>query len=136
MDISQISCSNEGCLDHGKPGRGNIVRNGRYGKQRTQLFKCRTCGRCFSENRNTPFFKLRTPKETVVTTLRTLAQGSSLRGAARKSGHKRDTIASWMKRARQDAEAFRACLLHDLRLAQSQVDELWGLIVGDKLEGS
>jgi transposase-like protein len=128
MDISQASCPNPDCLDHGKRGKGNIVRNGRYGKQRTQLFKCCTCGRCFSAHRNTPFFKLRTPKETVVSTLQTLAQGGSLRGAALTSGHKRDTIASWKRRASQDPTAFREFLLCDLCLSQDEVDELWELV--------
>jgi transposase-like protein len=135
VDISQLHCANEGCADHGKCGAGNIVRNGRYGEQRTQLFKCRTCGRCFSGNRNTPFFKLRTPRETVVRTLQALAEGGSVRGAARATGHKRDTIASWVKRASQDAEAFREYLLHDLRLAQAEVDELWELVGKAKLKG-
>jgi transposase-like protein len=135
MDISQVFCPNEGCSDHGKRGRGNIVRNGRYGEQRIQLFKCCTCGRCFSENRNTPFFKLRTPKETVVSTLQALAEHGSLRGAARATGHKRDTISAWKKRASQDAEAFREYLVHDLGLAQTEADELWKLVGEEELSG-
>lgn len=105
-------------------GKGNTVRNGRCGKQHTQLLKCNTCGKSLSENRNTPFFNLHTPKEQVVNTLQALAdERGSLRGTARVTGHKTDTIASRQKRAGEHAEALREYLLHDLDLDRVQVDE-------------
>ena len=83
MDTSQFFCPNEECPDYGVRGQGNIVRNGRYGKQRTQLLKCKTCRESFSENRNTPFFGLRTPREEMVHALQELAERGSLRGGGR-----------------------------------------------------
>lgn len=128
MDTSQFFCPNEECADYGVRGKGNIVRNGRYGKQRTQLLKCNTCGKPFSENRNTPFFDLRTPKEEVVRALQTLVERGSLRGTARVTGHKKDTIAQWQKRAGEHAEVLREYLLHDLHLDRVQVDELYTFV--------
>jgi transposase-like protein len=60
-----------------------------------QLLKCKTCGKSFSENRGTPFFNLRTPKGKVVKALQTLVERGSVRGTARATGHKKDTIAAW-----------------------------------------
>ena len=128
MDTSQFYCPNEECPDYGKRGKGNIVRNRRYGKQRTQLLKCKTCGKSFSENRGTPFFNLRTPKEEVVNALKTLVERGSLRGTARVTGHKKDTIASWQKRAGEHADALREYLLHDLHLDHLEVDELYTFV--------
>jgi len=128
MDTSQFSCPNEACTDYGLRGKGNIIRNRRYGKQRTQLLKCNTCGQSFSENRGTLFFGLRTPKEEVVDTLKILAERGSLRGTARITGHKRDTIASWQRGAGEQAEALREYLLHDLHLDRVQVDELYTFV--------
>lgn len=127
-DTSQFCCPNEECPDYGKRGKGNIVRNRRYGKQRTQLLKCKTCGESFSENRGTPFFNLRTPKEEVVDALQTLAERGSLRGTARVTGHKKDTVASWQKRAGEHAEVLREYLLHDLHLDRLEVDELYTFV--------
>ena len=128
MDTSQLFCPNEECRDYGVRDKGNIVRNGRYGKQRTQLLKCKTCGEPFSENRNTPFFNLRTPKEEVVNALQTLAERGSLRATARLTGHKKDTIALWHRQAGEHAEALREYLLHDLHLDRVQVDELYTFV--------
>jgi transposase-like protein len=128
MDTSQFCCLNEECPDYGKRGKGNIVRNRRYGRQGTQLLKCKTCGKSFSENRGTPFFNLRTPKEEVVGALKTLVERGSLRGTARVTGHKKDTIASWQKRAGEHADALREYLLHDLHLDHLEVDELYTFV--------
>ncbi len=128
IDTSQFCCPNEECLDYGKRGKGNIVCNRRYGKQRTQLLKCKTCGKSFSENRGTLFFNLRTSKGKVVKALQTLAERGSLRGTARVTGHKKDTIASWQKRAGEQADALREYLLHELHLDRVEVDELYTFV--------
>ena len=44
MDTSQFFCPNEECPDYGVRGKGNIVRNRRYGKQRTQLLNAKPVG--------------------------------------------------------------------------------------------
>lgn len=103
MDTSQLFCPNEKCPDYRVRGKGNTVRNGRCGKQHT-------------------------PKEKVVNTLQTLAERGSLRGTARVTGHKKDTIASGQKRAGEHAEALREYPLHDLDLDRVQVDELYTFV--------
>ena len=64
----------------------------------------------------------------MVNALQTLAERGSLRGTARLTGHKKDTIAFWHKRAGEQAEALREYLLQDLHLDRVQVDELYTFV--------
>ena len=62
IDISEFWCWNEDCPDYGKKGKGNIVPKEQYGKDKIWLLKCKTCSHCFSENKGTVFFQLKTPQ--------------------------------------------------------------------------
>ncbi|VUT26253.1 MAG: hypothetical protein MOIL_01473 [Candidatus Methanolliviera sp. GoM_oil] len=68
---------------YGKKGKGNVILKEEYGKKEQRLFRCKTCGHCFSETRGTIFFNLVTPKEEV---LRTLAMSANRRFAHLKIG--------------------------------------------------
>ena len=104
IDLSGFYCPNDGCSDYGETGEGNIVLKERYGKKRTALLKCKTCGKCFSENRGTPSFRLQTSKETVLRAMAMLVEKGSLRGAARAMGVDKDTVARWLKAAGKHSE--------------------------------
>jgi hypothetical protein len=73
-ELNKFFCPNENCSDYGKVGNGNIRLKERYGKNETALLVCKTCKKCFSENRGTPFFRLHTPKEKVLQALAMLAE--------------------------------------------------------------
>ena len=75
-----------------------------------------------------PSFHLRTAKEEVVDALKVLVERSSLRGTARATGHKKDTIAFWQRRAGEHADALREYLLHELHLDRVEVDELYTFV--------
>ena len=47
IDLSGFYCPNEGCIDYGKTGTGNIVLKGRYGKNRTALLNISFISRFF-----------------------------------------------------------------------------------------
>jgi len=63
-----------------------------YGKKGHRLFRCNTCGHCFSETRGTIFFNLVTPKEEVIRTLAMIPEKRSIRGTARATGHNKNAI--------------------------------------------
>jgi flavoprotein len=69
IDVSEFWFRNERCRDYRKTGKGNIVPKEQYGKDKIWLLKCKTCGRCFSENYGTVFFQLKTPRKEVIRTL-------------------------------------------------------------------
>ncbi|MEM0075352.1 MAG: hypothetical protein QXV84_03280 [Conexivisphaerales archaeon] len=62
-DWGSFSFPNKSCSEYGVKGKGYIRLKQRYGMNNVTELICRTCGKTFSENRDTPFFKLRLPYE-------------------------------------------------------------------------
>ena len=128
LDLSEFSCWQKDCPDHGKKGAGNIVLKERYGKDNRALLKCRTCSHCFSETHGTPFFGLNTPIDEVCRTLALIPEKGSIRGAARISGHDKGTICRWVDIAGKHCKEVTDYFLKELRLDRVQVDEIWSYI--------
>jgi transposase-like protein len=128
IDVSEYWCPNEGCSDYGKKGKGNVVLKEEYGKKEQRLFRCKTCGHCFSETRGTIFFNLVTPKEEVLRTLAMISEKGSIRGAARATGHDKSAICRWLKIAGEHSKEVTEYFLNDLQLTRVQVDEIWSYI--------
>jgi transposase-like protein len=126
-----VTCPNPKCKQFGQKGFGNVVSNGTYRTRSTgkaRLFLCRTCGRAFSSRSGTTFFNLRTPKKKVLMGLQLLAEGLGLRGTSRVLETKLDTARRWLAVAALHCEQVSDILLHDLKLSQVQVDELWTFV--------
>lgn len=60
-NIVELWCWNKECTDYGKINGGNVVFKETYGNNQNRLFKCTTCGHCFSETHGTPFLSLKQP---------------------------------------------------------------------------
>jgi transposase-like protein len=128
-------CPNESCSDYGKrqgERQQNIVK---YGKTKAghQRYKCKTCGRTFTETKGTIFYRRRTPEREIIDTLALIAEGSRISSLARTKGHKDDTIIDWIREAGQHAETIEEILLSEYRLTRGQLDGLWAY-VGNKGE--
>lgn len=128
LNLEAFFCPNQDCKDYGKKGGGNIVLDRVYGRQDTALLRCRTCSKTFSESRETPFFRLQTPRETVLKALAMLVERGSIRGTGRAMGVTKDTVSRWLDRAAEHAEEVSQYLMKDLELTQVQVDEVWSFI--------
>jgi hypothetical protein len=48
-------------------------------------------------------------------------------------GANKDSVALWLKRAREHCEEVTENLLRDLNLSQVQIDEIWTFIKKDKI---
>lgn len=127
-ELNKFFCLNENCSDYRKVGNGNIRLKERYGKNETALLVCKTCKKCFSETRGTPFFRLHTPKEKVLQALAMLVEKGSIRGTARAMGIDKDTVCAWLKKAGEHCEEVTEYLFQDLKLTQVQIDELWTFV--------
>jgi transposase-like protein len=68
MDPHQVFCHNSACPASGQIGKGNIVIH----SQKDQLYKCKVCGKTFSERKGTIFHRRR-KSEALVTQVITLA---------------------------------------------------------------
>lgn len=128
FDLENLWCWNKECPDYGKTRKGNIGIKEQYGKQRTVLLQCKTCKRCFSENRGTVFFGLKTPKQEVLRTLAMIPEKGSIRGTSRATGHSKDVICKWLDIVGKHCKEVNDYFLNDLQLSRIQVDEIWSYI--------
>ena len=128
-------CPNEICPDYGKlqsDQQQNIIKCGttKAGRQR---YKCKSCGKTFTETKGTLFYRRRTPETEIIETLAHIAEGNRISSLVRTKGHKEDTIIDWVRAAGQHAEAVEEVLLRDYQLSRGQIDGLWAY-VGNKGE--
>jgi transposase-like protein len=132
IEYPEYWCYNEECEDYGIKGLGNIVLKQRYGKDNHALLRCRTCGHCFAETRGTMFFGLNTSTKEVLDTLAMLPEKGSIRGVARASGHDKNTICDWIKKAAAQCRQVTEYFLKNLHMSQVQVDEFWSFCKKNK----
>jgi len=123
-NLEKYSCPNPKCPDFGVFGGGNLVLHAPYGTQRTYLLRCKTCGRTFSVLRGTPFFKLRTPKDTVIKAFWQISEGYSFRKTARDLGVSEDSITRWTNRACEHVD-FLTQYLEELGWEEARITALW-----------
>ena len=90
--------------------------------------ECKSCGKCFSETRGTPFFGLKTPRKEILRSLAIIPEKGSIRGVARATSHGKNTICKWLYIAGAHCKEVTEYFLHDLELDKVQVDEIWGYI--------
>jgi len=123
-------CPNKACADYGKQQseqQQNIIRFGKTTAGR-QRFKCKTCGRTFTETKGTIFYRRRTPEDEIIETLAFVAEGSRISSLVRVKGHKEDTILAWIQDAAEHAEAIEEVLLAEYKLERGQLDSLWAYV--------
>ncbi len=128
QNTDALWCWNEDCPDYGVKDKGNIVPKEYSGKHGNVLYRCRTCGSCFSETHGTPFFGLKTPKKEIIRVLAMLPEKGSIRGLARATGYDKDTICAWIRRAGEHTKQVNEYFMRDLHLNAVQVDEIWAYI--------
>jgi transposase-like protein len=128
-------CPNEACPDYGKlqsAQKHNIIKFGTT-KRGRQRYKCKSCGKTFTETKGTLFYRRRTSEAEIIDTLAHIAEGNRISSLVRTKGHKEDTISDWIREAGQHAEAVEEVLLSDYQLDRGQIDGLWAY-VGNKGE--
>ena len=126
-------CPNEACPDFGKLQTGQQRNIEKYGKTKkgVQRYRCKSCGKTFTETYGTIFYGKRTAEHEILETLALLAEGVRLSTLARVKGHKEDTILQWLREAAQHAEQVEETLMAEFQLTRGQLDALW-TYVGNK----
>jgi transposase-like protein len=137
-ELAQVGdfCPNEVCPDYGKlqsDQQDNMIMFGKTKAAGRQRFRCKTCGKTFTETKGTLFYRRRTPEKEIVDTLAHIAEGNRISSLERVKGHKEDTIMDWIREAGKHAEAIEEVLLTDYQLTRGQIDGLWAY-VGNKGE--
>jgi transposase-like protein len=92
-DLASFCCQNSRCVAYGTRGAGNLRVCGHIGKHKNiRHLKCKTCGKRFSENKGTVFYRSHLPKQTVVGILEHVQEGCGMRATGRLVKVKEDTV--------------------------------------------
>ena len=102
----------------------------RFGKNRngSQRFRCTTCGKTYSEERERPLDDMRIPIDKAVQVLNLLLEGMSVRSTERITGIHRDTILKLLVLAGERCEKILGKLIVNVPVKDVQVDEIWSFI--------
>src|SRR5467141_938214 len=127
-DPSTHFCPHARWAYRGGLGLGNLRANGhpRGGPWR-QLY-CTACEGYFPETHGTPLHGKRVALDLLVWAVGALAEGLGIRAVARVFEVDPHTVLAWLVEVAEHATAFSRYVLHDVRVTQVQLDELFALL--------
>src|SRR5207244_8876503 len=119
---------NPACAYHGWVGWDNLRANGHPNGGSWRQLLCVACHRYFLETLGTLFHGKHASVELIVRVLACLAEGLGIRGTARGFEVDPNTVLPWLVEAAEQLRAFSQHFLHDVRVTQVQLDELFALL--------
>src|SRR5499433_1111964 len=128
VDTSDHFCPDRDCRYGGWLGLGNITSNGHPSGGPWRQLHCTGCGGYFQETHGTPLHGKRVVPERLVWAVGALAEGLGIRAVARVFEVDPNTALAWLVEVADHAAAFSQYFLHDLRVTQVQLDELFALL--------
>jgi IS1 family transposase len=128
VDPSSPFCPNPACTYRGWVGWGNLRANGHPSGGPWRQLLCIACRRSFLETLGTFFHGKRASVDLIVHVLACLAEGLGIRGTARVFEVDPNTVLPWLVEAAEQLRAFSQHVLHDVRVRQVQLDELFALL--------
>jgi len=128
VDTSWHFCPHLDCAYQGWVGLGNISANGHPSGGPWRQLHCTSCGGYFQETHGTPLHGKRVAPEKLVWAVGALAEGLGIRAVARVFEVDPNTVLAWLVEVADHAVAFSRYFLHDVRVTQVQLDELFALL--------
>jgi len=128
VDTSRHFCPHIGCRYRGWLGLGNLRANGHPNGGPWRQFHCTSCKGYFPEHHGTIFHGKRVSPDRLVWAVGTLAEGLGIRAVARVFEVDPNTVLQWLVEAAEHLQAFSQYFLHDMRVTQVQLDELFALL--------
>jgi IS1 family transposase len=128
VDTSWHFCPHSHCAYRGWRGLGNISANGHPNGGPWRQLHCTSCGGYFQETHGTPLHGKRVVPEKLVWAVGALAEGLGIRAVARVFEVDPNTVLVWLVEVAEHAAAFSQYFLHDVRVTQVQLDELFALL--------
>jgi transposase-like protein len=128
VDTSSHCCPNPDCAYRGWVGWGNLRANGHPSGGPWRQLLCVGCRCYFLEPLGTLFHGKRAAVDLIVRVIACLAEGLGIRGTARGFEVDPNTVLQWLIEAAEQLRAFSAHFLHDVRVRQVQLDELFALL--------
>ena len=128
VDTSDHFCPDPDCRYGGWLGLGNITSNGHPSGGPWRQLYCGACRGYFLETHGTPFHGKRVSPDKLVWAVGALAEGLGIRAVARVFEVDPNTVLAWLVAVADHAVAFSQYFLHDVRVTQVQLDELFALL--------
>src|SRR5919108_1742879 len=128
VDTSQHFCPHPDCDYRGWVGWGNLSSNGHPSGGPWRQLYCSQCEGYFLETRGTPLYGKRVAPDLLVWAVGALAEGLGIRAVARVFEVDPNTVLSWLVEVADHAMVFSQYFLHDVRVTQVQLDELFALL--------
>ncbi len=128
VDTSWHFCPHPHCAYRGWVGLGNIRANGHPSGGPWRQLHCTSCDGYFQETHGTPLHGKRVPVDLLVWAVGALAEGLGIRAVARVFEVDPNTVLAWLVEAADHATAFSRYFVHDVRVTQVQLDELFALL--------
>jgi hypothetical protein len=128
VDTSTHFCPNPDCAYRGWVGWGNLRANGHPNGGSWRQLLCVACRRYFLETLGTVFHGKRASVDLIVRVIACLAEGLGIQGTARVFEVDPNTVLQWLVEAAEQLQAFSRHVLHDVRVRQVQLDELFALL--------
>src|SRR5215813_10933329 len=128
VDTSRHFCPHPNCAYQGWTGRGNIRANGHPSGGPWRQLYCLKCQGYFQETQGTPIHGKRVSPDLLVWAIGALAEGLGIRAVARVFEVDPNTVLHWLVEVADHAAAFSQYFLHDVRVTQVQLDELFALL--------
>jgi IS1 family transposase len=128
VDTSTHFCPNPDCAYRGWVGWGNLRANGHPSGGCWRQLLCVACHRYFLETLGTIFHGKHASVGLIVRVIACLAEGLGIRGTARVFEVDPNTVLQWLVEAAEQLRAFSRHVLHDVRVRQVQLDELFALL--------
>jgi len=128
VDTSWHFCPHPHCAYRGWVGLGNIRANGHPSGGPWRQLHGTSCDGYFQETHGTPLHGKRVPVDLLVWAVGALAEGLGIRAVARVFEVDPNTVLAWLVEAADHATAFSRYFVHDVRVTQVQLDELFALL--------
>src|SRR5262252_8837983 len=128
VDTSQHFCPAPDCMYSGWLGLGNITSNGHPRGGPWRQLHCSSCGGYFQETHGTPLHGTHVAPEKLMWAVGALCEGLGIRAVARVFEVAPNTVLAWLVEVADHATAFSRYFLHDVRVTQVQLDELFALL--------
>lgn len=109
-------CEHSNSSKHGKD---------RYGNQR---FKCKDCGKTYSEEKSKPLGNMQLDMDRAVLCLNLLLEGMSIRAASRITDIHQDTIGNLILTVGRNCQAFLKNAIKDVPCDRLELDEIWSFV--------
>jgi IS1 family transposase len=128
VETSRHFCPHPDCAYQGWVGLGNLCANGHPSGGPWRQLHCTSCGGSFQETYGTPLHGKRVEPQKLVWAVGALAEGLGIRAVARVFEVDPNTVLAWLVEVADHAAAFSRSFLHDVRVTQVQLDELFALL--------